>query len=368
MSNKTVTYLVTEKDFRYHMKKCKMKAKGCIISSKTHPIAEVEKMKHSMLKAGKLRECDKGYILKEDYPTGLLMAYNLCSDKIESKLKSQHEVIINNAHNADRDIKDFFEIKNIASSENEFGNALKKDTYKLNKIERVEYNRKFYERAKNNDFSESEQSVVNSLKSVGAIKDYRRGIAERKEADIVVEEELRQIEIVNGFNVANNIMRFGEKSSSAVTILDAVDTGYYKLPEGVLKKFYTKEYSSKYTTELAILFTGTVNTATKLLNEIRDGLRENREIKNDFEKIHIVILDPISDAIIYVSGVKTFRIPIENVNVVLYKKTEIPFENMNDGEMYIMSCNNLFNKEKALWYLSGCKLKEIVFKMGIWRS
>ena len=64
------------------------------------------------------------------------------------------------------------------------------------KILKANISRQFFERGQSDAFSSIESFVVEVLESIGAFKSYRRGDAKKHECDIVVEEDMKQIEIV----------------------------------------------------------------------------------------------------------------------------------------------------------------------------
>lgn len=366
MDEKTIRYTIKTHGFEYHVKKCVMKASGCVISAKQHPIEEVEKLKQSLIEKRKVIKKENGYVLKSDYQTGLLMAYNLCSDKIESEIKGLPRIVINGDKNEDADIKDYFGIKNVIDLDSDFGKKIRKDECKLLKIEEMEYGSEFFAWAKDIDFSKSEEFVALCLKKTGIINDFRRGDAISKEADIVIEDEKRQIEIVNNLNYANDIFRFGREASGMSLVLDCIDTGHYGVNEGVLKKFTEKTYCEKYTKELAVLMIGTKDTAKAMMINVDAKIQDQSEIKNKFAKIHMVILNPIEDEIICVSGSKTTILPITDINPELYSKKIVELDNVLDQEMYLMTCKSLLDNSMGLMMLHGFEIKKIIKEMHIW--
>jgi hypothetical protein len=366
MNERTIKYTVKENNFRYHVKKCVMESDGCIISKSSHPITEVETMKEKMLKAGILEELPTGYELKKDYKTGFLMAYNLCSDKIKNKLDSSPDIIINGKEGCDEDIKDYFAIDNVSSTESYFGNMMRKDELKLEKIEKIYFDKIFLNRMQSKDFSKAEEFVVECLVEAGIIKEYRRGDDSLHEADVIIEREGRQIEIVSDFNAANDVLRFKKKAPEMTMILDAVDTGHYASTKGLMKKFYKKNYCNKYNLELAILMMGNETTASEMIELIKDEILKNGVPKNQFQALHFIILNAISDNVKCVSGENVITIPIEKVCVKPYQKDIVELENIKGEDEYLMTCESLFENKKALMCLTGKEIMRKIKEMGIW--
>ena len=58
-----------------------------------------------------------------------------------------------------------------------------------------------------------------------------------------------------------------------------------------------------------------------------------------------------------------FRSPVK-----LYDKRLITLKEMQDTETYVMTCNSLFNNNKALIMLDGLEIKKMIKDMGIWKS
>lgn len=368
MNSKTIRYKIREQGFEYHVKKCIMKASGCNISDKVHPIKEVEVLKHQMIDQKKLVKTDSGYALKTDYQTGLLMAYNLCSDKVKTGIDNCRDIVINGNNNADNAIKDFFEIKNVSGSDSIFGTLLRKDEYKIDIIQKIEYSPEFYSRADSDGFSESEYYVALCLKKFGIINEFRRGVVSKNEADVVLDTEKRQIEIVQNLNYANNLFRFGNKASEISLVLDCIDTGHFGISDGVIKKFTSKKYCDEYTKELAILMIGTRNAVCELMTQLGKEIQKQNIIKNDFTMIHFVIINPLEDEVICISGNDKKVLPIDSIPVKLYDKRLITLKEMQDTETYVMTCNSLFNNNKALIMLDGLEIKKMIKDMGIWKS
>lgn len=78
----TIQYNIGKDGFGYHFKKQEMVAKKCIITGELHPINEVERLKEQLKTKKLLKPVDSGYILRRNIQVGPLMAYNLCSNKL----------------------------------------------------------------------------------------------------------------------------------------------------------------------------------------------------------------------------------------------------------------------------------------------
>ena len=365
MNQSTIRYTIKAKNFKYHMKKCVMIADGCLISNKNHPVEEVENIKHKLIDKGMLIKVKGGYKLKKNYSTGVLMAYNLCSSKKESMLSDELDVVINGNKDSDEDIKKYFAIKNIVPSSSCFGVGIKKHELKLQKIEMLKCNKVFLERTKNKDFSIVEKFVVECLLKVRIIDKYRRGDDNKKEADIVIDKEIRQIEIVTDFNVANNVLRFKKKIPELAMLIDAVDTEHYKSTD-IMKKFYEKDYCSNYSLELAILFFGSQKTVGKMIELIKEEITNNGEPKNQYKKIHFIYLDSMEDRIICFSDSYSKEIGLNEMSIKPYSKEVIDIKKVFDNSEYLLTCSSLFESKNVGMYLTGKEIKEKIKEMKIW--
>lgn len=359
----TIRYTLKKESFEYHFKKQMMIAKGCVISAKVHPIFEVEQLKNDLKNGGLLYAVDSGYKLKKNFAVGPLMALNLCSDKKELSLESiKQDIVINSGDSSDDDIRSYFDIKNIVASDSCFAKGLYRHELKFEKLETITADKFLFEREQGKSFSNIEQFVVEVLDKANIIKDYRRGDDSLHEADIVCGS--RQIEIVNCFNAANNVVRFKKHDVSASMVIDLVDTDHFKIPVGVIKKFTSKNYTNALSLELVMLMIGSNQTSRKMLRMLETEL-EKAVLKNNFQKIHFVIVDPAKDIITVISSGEERRIKLVDISIKLYKKQRADFGTIDSENRYLLSCKNIFTNDEVLVLESGEMIERFIKETAI---
>ena len=359
----TIRYTLKKESFEYHFKKQMMIAKGCVISAEVHPIFEVEQLKSDLKNSGLLYAVDSGYRLKKNYAVGPLMALNLCSNKTELSLESiKQDIVINGGDSSDDDIRSYFDIKNVVSSDSCFAKGLYRHELKFEKLETITADKYLFEREQGKSFSNTEQFVVEVLDKANIIKDYRRGDDSLHEADIVCGS--RQIEIVNCFNAANNVIRFKEHDVSASIVIDLVDTDHFKIPVGVIKKFTSKNYTDSLSLELAMLMIGSTQTSTKILCLLKTEL-EKVMLKNNFQVIHFVMVDPAKDLITVISSGEERRIKSDYMSIKLYKKQMADLGTIDSENRYLLSCKNIFTNDEVLLLESGETIERFIKETAI---
>lgn len=364
-NNMTIQYNIGKDGFGYHFKKQEMVAKKCIITGELHPINEVERLKEQLKTKKLLKPVDSGYILRRNIQVGPLMAYNLCSNKIEHSLDSLNaQVVINGKDGEDNLIKSYFETPHIISSASDFGKGLCKYELKLDKVEVINVEDSFFERAKDKSFSNVENFMVHVLVKAGIVQDYRRGDDTCHEADVITED--RQIELVTCLNKATNVIRYKMHDCSAAIIIDAIDTDHYQLPDGIIKKFSSKNYTNNYSKELAILFTGGICSEEALMKLLKQQL-ESGDIKNDFKKIYFILVDPIEDRISIVNGDKQKDISVESIPILMYQKYAVDWDLLIEDERYLLSCINIFSGDKYLMLETGEVIQNFIKECKVWQ-
>lgn len=364
-NNMTIQYTIGKDGFGYHFKKQEMVAKKCILTSESHPINEVERLKEQLKTKKLLKPVDSGYKLRRNIQVGPLMAYNLCSNKSEHSLENLNtQVVINGKEGEDNLIKSYFETPYLISSASDFGKGLCKYELKLDKVEVINVEDSFFERAKDKSFSNVENFIVHVLVEAGIVQDYRRGDDACYEADVITED--RQIELVTCLNRATNIVRYKMHDCSAAIIIDAIDTDHYQLPDGITKKFFSKNYTNNYSKELAILFTGGIRNEEALIQLLKQQL-ESGDIKNDFKKIYFILVDPINDEISILNGDEKIDISVESIPIPMYQKYAVDLDLLIGDERYLLSCTNIFSGNKYLMFETGKAIQNFTKEYKVWQ-
>ena len=357
-NRKTIKYIINEGGFKYHARKCVM-MKGSTISKNIHPIYEVELLKKKLLETGKIIDKQTHYVCKRSIHTGVLMAYNLHQGFLVSELPSC-VITINGNEDMDTDIKDSFKLgSTVFAADNPYPKAIEKDCYKIKKILKANISRQFFERGQSDAFSSIESFVVEVLESIGAFKSYRRGDAKKHECDIVVEEEMKQIEIVRFLDEKiSDKVRYNRKpiSEEQALLFEYCNIGYNIVPEGVMNKFTKKQYTDDYSKELAIYTIGSLPQASgkaeRLLKEIE---KRRDDIITEYNRIHLIVHDPfIAEEVYYCTRDKEIFVSDHSfTNSPIIGRTHIQKDEIVEGDSYFVLKENLFCDMKQILWMSG---------------
>lgn len=359
-NSKTITYQIKEEGFKYNMKEGRL-LKGSTISKDVHPFQEVNSLKEKLINEKKIVD-EKNYKLKDNIKTGMMMVYNLHHGKIKKELDGDDNSIVINSK-GDKEIYQAFEIKNINRTDDEFINRLCKDEIKLLGIYEYQINNKFFLGNNPDDYSPTEELVSKILENNKIIKNYRHGIADNKEADIVIEEENRQIEIV--FEYKNKIKKRGKIDNDPLIIFELVDSNLIHPSDSIIKKFYTKEYTSKYKKELAIFCIGDSNSIGTMLKQLPEYIENNSNIKNDYKKIYIIGYNFDKDNIIFYNGNEYKLLKGSDYDLRILNKRKIKFEELNNSDKYYIEMINIFNNHKIISILDGRTFKKFAKNINL---
>ena len=358
ISNGTIQYNIKEDGFVYHIKKAHLK-KGSTISKKKHPIPRVESFKEMLVEKGWIVDKGTHYECNRNIKTGLLMAYNLHHGSLKKKIEIPNaKLIINGSVGEDEEIKESFSIKNTHSADDKFWRNLEKDCCEISKVIKATMDLEFFERKKDDSFSKAEQFVADALVISGILNGYRRGEAFlKKECDIVDEDNHRQIEIVNFLDDKVRMFRFKHKPDSVEQSLlcEYIDMGTNIVPAGVIKKFTDKDYSDQYDKELAIYMIGSRMQARKKMEQLQRELEKEKEhIRNNFQKVHIIIHDPlISESFILCSADKVEIFSDKECSVNPIEHRIVEESEIKADEKYFMVRKNIFSGDEQLLWMTG---------------
>ena len=352
----TIQYAIKEEGFCYHTKKCCLR-KGSTISKNTHPLQIVESFKDSLISNNLITDKGSHYVCKRNIKTGLLMAYNLHHGRLMKEV-SNVTVTINGKAGEDQEIKDSFWLQSTHSADDEFWKNIDRDCCVITKIMEATIDPSFFKRSKDDGFSSIEQFVADALVVSGELQEYRRGIANpTRECDIVDESKNRQIEIVRYLDNKVDDIRYKRKpeSEEQALLFEYIDIGFNLVPEGVIKKFTEKEYTDKYTKELAIYMIGSIGQARKKLAVLQSNLEKTKDlIKNDYKKIHFIIHDPlISESFSTFSDGKLKTYPDKECRTNPVKHRLINNYELKKEAKYFVVRKNVFSGDEELLWMTG---------------
>ena len=352
----TITYTISYPQFKYHVKKGKF-LKNSIISKSTHPIQEVEDLKQNLLQTNMLKDIGNKYLLKKDIKIGALMAYNLYCGTQKKEFDNPNPIVI--SETTDKNIADEFQFENIFSTDSIIPKAFEKNSRKIEHIYNFNIRKEFLVGNNPNQFSEIEKLAYDILILEKIISnDARHGETSKNECDIVDESQGIQIEIVTAFKLQmKDKTRF---SHDTFSIMELINTNLIRVSKGLFKKFYEKEYTSKYEKRLAIFSFGDLATTKTLLNRLVDMIKENPSLKNDFSNIYFITYDFILDEIYIFNGITINSYKSNQFEINYIEKVETSVENIVNEEEYLLVTKNIFNKKEAITALNGKTLKQFI--------
>ncbi|MBR0340880.1 MAG: hypothetical protein IJH64_01245 [Oscillospiraceae bacterium] len=324
---------------------------------------EVERLKTYLLHTGAIKDAGDCYKCCRNIKTGVLMAFNLHTGKVEKEIP-ECTVVFNGNDDSDASIKTAFQGKSFYSADNTFRHGLEKDTYRQTKLIQIEYNKSFFKGRGDGSLSEVEQFVIDVLLTSKEIKEFRRGDAEKRECDIVDEYNGRQIEIVSFFDekIPNSVRFKSDLSEEQALALENCDFGFNVVSDAVIKKFTKKEYTDKYEKELAIYFFGGSAETGRKITAIEKELETHIEkIRNNYRNIHLIIHDPLdAESVIYCSKDRCESFPdsCSKYSPVTRVATVKSDEIQDDKEYFLLKENIFNNEEKQGSWLTGHELKE----------
>ncbi len=350
----TIKYSIQNENFKYHMTKSELK-KGSYISKKKHPLMEVEAYKNKLISKKVLKEYnDEFYMLKKTIKIGGLMAYNLYSGKSKKEFESENPIVINNT---DDILKQEFEIKNIFSIESILHNNVNIGAYKLKKISKLDMNFYFISEHDGDTFSPVEEVIKNLLIKYSYItKQARHGISRLKECDIVDEKTNKQIEVVVEFKNRLKKDKTPQRNVDMI-VIECVDNNLIKTSEALIKKYIKKEYTSKYEKQLAIFCIGTRQAVSTMIEKLANSLKE-KEIKNKFTKLFFLFYDFVKEEYYWYPTTKNDVEKVDDIAETIIYKNDINYIDIIDDEKYLIECENIFNSETMIAYLTGKEIKD----------
>lgn len=367
-------YLITAPEFAYDTRRGVLCA-GSRVSRAIHPLADVEAMKTHLIEEGAVAKSSNKkrakYYCTRDIRTGLLMAYNLYSGRLEQELP---ECEVAFAEDSDEMISsnEAVQLWSMYASDSLFRAKIERDGYRIIKLIEAEYDWTFVNGKGDGSLSKVEQFVVDALFAAGEIDEFRRGDPEYRECDIVVEKQGRQIEFVSLFDekVPPRVRYRNEFNEEQALLMEYCDFGYNIVAQGVINKFTHKNYTDKYRKELAIYIVGSSIEAADKVQALEQMLEARiDQIRNTYEKIHIILHDPLeTETFAYCSHDRIETYPDRLCSTNIVTRRAVPKGQDPDAEYdfdpersYLIIKQSIFDPErKSMHWVKGDIAKELL--------
>ena len=360
-NSKSAHYSIQKEKFKYHIVKSELK-KGSLISKKIHPLKEVEIYKQKLITKKCLKDYNEDYyILRNTIKIGGLMAYNLYFGEIKKEFERVNPIVINTN---DTLIKQELHMKNILSINSILHNNFCIDAYKLKKISTLEMNFDFISEHDPDKFSPVEEIIKKRLIKYSYISDQsRHGIASLKECDIVDEINGKQIEVITEFKNRLKKDKTPHKNIDML-VIECVDNVFIKTSKALKEKFLKKSYTNQYEKQLAIFCIGNWESVVTMLEKLVKNLQEE-VIKNNFTKLYILFYDFVNESYYWYPTLDDEIEKIENISEKIIYKTETKFCNIKKGNKYLIECENIFNSDIMIAYLTSEEINTLVNKINL---
>lgn len=329
-------------DFKYHFLKGLFLA-GSRISEKTHPVNEVNELKDLLISKRKITRGKHGFVLKENIKVGLLMAYNLYSDSKKTEMENLSKSIT--LLNPYPELGDIFKGE-IVSSGNELYINLNRKCVKLDSVWKFELNYDFLRGAEPSIFSESESFVSTLLLKHGFItSNFRHGITELDECDIVDESIKMQVEVTYAFKTELKDPKKIPKNDVERILTEFSDNRFIHPSRSLINKM-SKTYTSKFKHYLAILMIGTPDSSFTLFLRLLDKLQKDGVEISPFCGYFLIAYDPMNDYLCISSTMdKNVIIDEDCGEFTLIKKELISYSEVNEDDKYLFILKDIFTDE-----------------------
>ena len=357
-------YMITAPGFAYDTRRGVLCA-GSRVSTAIHPLADVEALKSKLIEQGAVAESDGQYVCTRDIETGALMAYNLASNELREELPDCEVAFAEDSEEM-VSANEALKLWSMYSADSLFRARIERDGFRTVKLTEVEYDWSFVNGKGDGSLSKVEQFMVDALLIAGEIKDWRRGDALVHECDIVEEARGRQIEFVSLFDekVPTRFRYSSELHEEQALLMEYLDFGYNIVAQGVINKFTLKNYTDRYAKELAIYIIGSGTEAADKVRALQDKLAVRiDEIRNNYQKIHIILHDPLeSESFVYCSGdrMETHPDSMCSTNIVHRRPVEDPAD-IDPDKSYLLIRQSIFDPEiRSMYWVKGDILKRII--------
>lgn len=362
-SDTSSKYLITEPGFAYDILRGLM-LRGSTVSKACHQLSDVESLKSALIVSGSVAERGDHYECVRDIPTGLLMAYNLHNDSLVQELPEQ-DVPFTPESDEMISINEALRLWSMYSPDPDFVRRIELDCFRIIKFIRADYDWTFVNGKGDGSLSKVEQFVIDALKAAGEIDEYRRGDPAFRECDIVVEEGSRQIEFVSLFDekVPPRVRYRSEPNEEQSLLMEYYDFGYNIVAAGVVNKFTLKNYTDKYSKELAIYMLGPSSEAADKVDALKSMLYARiDQIRNYYTRIHIIVHDPLdNESFAYCSNDKYETFPDSLCSVNIVQRHPANVDEIDPDKNYLMIKQNIFSPEvRSMYWSKGDIIKRMI--------
>lgn len=353
-------YVITAEGFAYDTFSGKM-LKGSTVSKAIHQMADVEALKSKLISNGEVVDAGDDYLCVTDVSTGLLMAYNLHSDKLEQNIPEQ-DVAYGPGSDEMISVNEALRLWSVYSADPDFISRIERDSFEVIKFMEAEYDWTFVNGKGDGSLSKVEQFVVEALTAAGEIIDFRRGDPKFRECDIVIEEGARQIEFVSLFDekVPPRFRYRNELNEEQSLLMEYYDFGYNIVADGVLNKFTIKNYTDKYSKELAIYMLGSEREAADKVEALKHALSAREDqIRNYYTRLHIILHDPLeNESFVYCSNDKYETYPDSLCSVNIVRRADANMDEIDPERKYLVIMDNKFDPElRSMYWAKGSEIK-----------
>lgn len=343
--------------------------KGSVVSSKVHPVEEVELLKQRLLKRGLLANRGKFWVTKKPIYTGLLMALNLNSDFIVRENPFKDTLYVD-SYTAKK-LEGQFPEKDLWVTDSELLSNNYREVLKVKKIFKMDINNEFLVNHESSSFGNDEKFVLQIFQEQGIISpSARHGVAKCNEADIVDEQLGQQYEVI--YEVKNSLKK--DKLGSAVRspemlLVQMVNNPYIHSSEALLKKLYDKQYTEEFVPNLIILNCGCGKTTDAMMNALANKIKnETKEFRTKYHHIFILTQNFIDESATLLqlnpAKVKTFECSNEKMGFIRLKECEQ--NEMTAEDQYLAVVDNIFNHQQGMRYDTGKELRSWFRNMRMW--
>lgn len=342
-----IIHTIKTKDskFKYHFLSGLFLA-GSTISSKVHPIMEVNYLKKILISSRKIKLSKDGLILKENIKVGLLMAYNLHSDSKVTQIENLTSNIT--LFKSYPELIDIFKGE-IMSIDNEFFQKLHRKCIRLESVSEFRLNFGFLRGAEPNSFSQSEMFVAKLLNKHGFISNnYRHGDTNLSESDIVDDELEKQIEVTFAFKTELSNRKKGPYFDVERILTEFSNNRFIRPSKSLIGKM-NKKYTSKYKSFLAILMIGKPESSYTLFLKLLDNLQSEGKFISPFYGYYLITYDPLDNYICISSTIDQKVITDDDCkDFTFVEKTITDYTKLNNKDKYLFVLKDIFTCESPI--------------------
>lgn len=352
-------YMITDTGFAYDTQRGVLCA-GSTVAKSCHPLADVEAMKSKLLADGTLIDGGDHYDCTRDVETGPLMAYNLHCKRLKPELPDCDVALEENSDDL-VPVDEAMRLWLMYTADSVFRARIEKDSYRVIKFIEAEYDRTFANGKGDGSLSKVEQFVIDALLAAGEIDEFRRGDPMERECDIVDEKRKRQIEFVSLFDekVPPRVRYRNELNEEQALLMEYCDFGYNIVAAGVINKFTIKNYTDKYSKELAIYTLGPNGEAADKIDALINMLSARiDQIRNNYAKIHIILHDPLeNESFVYCSRDRMESYPDSLCTYNIVERHPADPEHIDPDRHYLVIKQSIFDPElRSMYWKKGTEI------------